>query len=415
MSDLRPGYKQTDVGTIPNDWQSQRIGEVGDVLGGRQRSPGRLGEMTPYLRVANVFEGYIDHSDILEMPFTAAEKSRFLLQQGDILLNEGQSLELVGRSAVYRGQPAECCFQNTLVRFRAGPKAEVEFCQKVFERYLHQGVFASIALQTTSIAHLGAGRFANLTIPVPPLIEQQAIAGSLSDADELIAALEALIAKKRDIKQGAMRELVTGEKRLPGFKEEWVLTRLEALADIRSGGTPSTARSDFWGGDMPWCTPTDITALAGGKYLSTTTQTISELGLRNSSAEVIPAHSVIMTSRATIGECAINLVPVTTNQGFKNFVPLALSSAEYLYYALTSRKADFIALCSGSTFLEIGKKQLREFAMAMPPTIDEQRAIASVLSDMDGEITALENKLVKARALKRGMMQVWLPGEVRLV
>ncbi len=212
-----------------------------------------------------------------------------------------------------------------------------------------------------------------------------------------------------------MQELLTGKKRLPGFAGEWALKRLEELADIRSGGTPSTSQPQFWNGDILWCTPTDITALNGSKYLFDTNRTISVLGLESSSTEMIPANSIVMTSRATIGECAINRVPVSTNQGFKNFVPFEDVHVEFLYYLLLMQKQGFISLCGGSTFLEIGKTQLAAFDVQVPSTKSEQIAIAAVLSDMDAEIAALETKLVKVRQLKQGMMQELLTGRIRLI
>jgi type I restriction enzyme S subunit len=115
--------------------------------------------------------------------------------------------------------------------------------------------------------------------------------------------------------------------------------RLDALADIRGGGTPSTKEPNFWNGDVLWCTPTDITGLSGFKYLSQTSRTITNIGLLASSAELIPIGSIVMTSRATIGECAINSVPMTTNQGFKNFIPFVFTDGEFLYYLLQTKKA----------------------------------------------------------------------------
>ncbi|MGH8499877.1 MAG: restriction endonuclease subunit S, partial [Methylococcales bacterium] len=216
-------------------------------------------------------------------------------------------------------------------------------------------------------------------IALPPTkAEQSAIAEALSDADALIESLEQLIDKKRHLKQGAMQELLTGKTRLRGFGGEWKVKRLEELADIRNGGTPSTAQPQFWDGDIPWCTPTDITGLNGCKYLSDTSRKISLLGLKSSSADVIPTKSVIMTSRATIGECAINRVPVSTNQGFKNFVPFEHVDVEFLYYMLRTQKQGFVALCGGSTFLEIGKTQLVSFEVRVPDAKAEQSAIATI-------------------------------------
>ncbi|MCP3955178.1 MAG: restriction endonuclease subunit S, partial [Desulfobacterales bacterium] len=229
------------------------------------------------------------------------------------------------------------------------------------------------------------------SLPIPPTrAEQEAIAKALSDTDALIESFEQLIAKKRQIKQGAMQELLTGKRRLQGFSVDWVDKRLDELADIRSGGTPSTNQPDCWGGDIPWCTPTDITQLKGYKYLQNTERTITKKGLGSSSAEIIPVNSVVITSRATIGECAINIVPVSTNQGFKNLVPRESVDTWFLYYLMSIQKKKLIGLCAGSTFLEIGKAQLIGFEVRLPVEVTEQTAIATILSNMDTEINALE-------------------------
>ena len=233
--ELSLGPKQTEIGQIPHQWQLIPIGKAGEVVGGRQRSPHAVGNACKYLRVANVFDGWLKTEDVLEMPFTASEKERFQLKVGDILLCEGQSTELVGRSAIYRGVPPGCCFQNTLLRFRANAGTSTEFAQLVFQRYLGLGTFAAIALQTTSIAHLGAARFAALKMPLPPLPEQRAIAAALSDVDSLIGALDGLIAKKRDLKQATMQQLLTGQRRLPGFRGEWELKRLSDVGACLRG------------------------------------------------------------------------------------------------------------------------------------------------------------------------------------
>ena len=193
--------------------------------------------------------------------------------------------------------------------------------------------------------------------------------------------------------------------------EDWLVDSLESMADIRSGGTPSTKQSQFWDGDVLWCTPTDITGLKGFKYLSDTSRKISLQGLKYSSAEMIPANSIVMTSRATIGECAINKLPVSTNQGFKNFIPFDHINVEFFYYLLLTQKQRFISLCGGSTFLEVGKTKLAAFEVSIPPTKPEQEAIARVLSDADELIQALERVISKKRQIKQGAMQELLTGK----
>jgi len=208
----------------------------------------------------------------------------------------------------------------------------------------------------------------------------------------------------------------------PGYKqtevgvipEEWEVKRLADVGDIRSGGTPTTTEAHLWNGGVPWCTPTDITGLRGRKYLTATARTISAAGLQFSAAEVIPPRSLIMTSRATIGECAINVIPMTTNQGFKNIVPFSDVDVEFLYYKMTTQKVGLIALCGGSTFLEIGKKQLRDYRVAVPKDQAEQRAIAAALSDVDTLLGRLDRLIAKKRDLKQAAMQQLLTGQTRL-
>ena len=122
-----------------------------------------------------------------------------------------------------------------------------------------------------------------------------------------------------------------------------------------------------------------------------------------------------MTSRATIEECAINLIPMTTNEGFENIVPFAQVDVEFLYYLMRTQKPGLIALCGGSTFLEIGKKQFSAYEVSLPKDRTEQTAIATALSDMDAELAALYARRDKTRALKQAMMQELLTGKTRLV
>ena len=410
---VRTGYKQTAVGVIPEDWEVSTVGEEFSIqLGKMLDSEKNVGVPKPFLGNRAVQWGRIDLSDIGVIKLTPTDLQRFRLRAGDLLVCEGGE---VGRCAIWHEPIEECYYQKALHRLRPKRGYNVTLMLNVLRRLSATGFLLNFVTQT-SIAHLPKDKFEAVPIPLPPTkAEQAAIAEALSDADALIESLEQLVAKKRQIKRGVMQELLTGKRRLPEFSMDWEVRRLEELAEIRSGGTPSTTRAQFWDGGILWCTPTDITALKGRKYLSTTDRTISPLGLKSSSAEIIPANSVVMTSRATIGECAINLVPLTTNQGFKNFLPRQSVDVEFLYYLLLTQRQTFISLCGGSTFLEIGKAQLAAFEVRTPATRAEQTAIASIVSDMDAEIAALEAKLAQARQIKKGIMQELLTGRIRLV
>jgi type I restriction enzyme S subunit len=265
-----------------------------------------------------------------------------------------------------------------------------------------------------AITRLTLEKINKLKFPLPPtLAEQEAIAEALNDADALIEAVEQLLTKKRQVKQGAMSELLTGKRRLSGFGGEWETKKLGEITEIISGGTPSTRIDEYWNGNINWCTPTDITGTSG-KYLDSTEKQITELGLKNSSANLLPKGTLLLCTRATIGEVKIATDVICTNQGFKSLICSNQVNNEFLYYVLLTLKPKLIEKAIGSTFLEITKKQTALIEIRMP-SIAEQTAIAEILSDMDAEISALEEKLVKARQVKAGMMSELLTGKIRLV
>lgn len=169
---------------------------------------------TPYLRVANVYDGYIDYGDVLEMDFTPDERRTFSLKSGDILLNEGQSLELVGRCALFDGPEDSFCYQNTLVRFRPFENQSPLFYRFLFKWFLVCGLFMRIAKQTTSVAHLGADRFAKMRCVFVPFEEQEHIAQRLG---QFLAALDLeqkQLSKLRQQRHGLMHDLLTGHVRV---------------------------------------------------------------------------------------------------------------------------------------------------------------------------------------------------------
>lgn len=162
---------------LPVGWSWITVDQAGSVQLGRQRAPQHHSgeDMRPYLRVANVLEDRIDITDVMTMNFSPREYELYRLEYGDILLNEGQSLDLIGRPAMFRNELVGACFTNTLLRFRASKEVRPEFALLVFRYYLHFGQFQTIAKITTNLAHLGAKRFARLPFPLPPISEQDEI------------------------------------------------------------------------------------------------------------------------------------------------------------------------------------------------------------------------------------------------
>ena len=394
--ELKPGYKHSDVGVIPEDWNPEYIENFAVITTGSKNTQDRIedGQYPFFVRSQTV------------------ERINSYSFDGEAVLTAGDG---VGTGKVFHYINGKFDVHQRVYRI----SNFAEYVNGYFFYLYFSTHFYNRIMQMTAKSSVDSVRrdmISRMQIALPPTeTEQRAIAQALSDVDALLATLDQVIAKKRDLKQAAMQQLLTGEIRLPGFSGEWEMKRLDELAEIRSGGTPSTGEPSFWDGDIPWCTPTDITALNGHKYLHETSRLITPLGLNASSAEMIPAQSVVMTSRATIGECAINAVPLSTNQGFKNFIPFAKTDVDFLYYLLGTQKQGLIALCGGSTFLEIGKTQLAAYEVRLPSTKAEQTAIATVLSEMDAELSVLESRRDKTRNIKQAMMQELLTGKTRLV
>lgn len=200
----------------PDHWECVSVGEAGSVDLGRQRHPDwHTGEhMRPYLRVANVFEDRIDLSDIMEMNFPPDVFERFRLVPGDILLNEGQSPEYLGRPAMYRGSPKEVAFTNSLLRFKAGPGIHPEWALLVFRRHMHAKRFVREVRITTNIAHLSATRFKSVEFPIPPLDEQMSIVAETKRRLEYVSrmsdASDRAVIQTQNLRQALLAEAFAG-------------------------------------------------------------------------------------------------------------------------------------------------------------------------------------------------------------
>ncbi len=193
---------------------------------------------------------------------------------------------------------------------------------------------------------------------------------------------------------------------------DWQQIKLGGICDIFSGGTPDTTNPDFWGGEINWITPTEITRT--GKYINLKTEKkITELGLKNSSARLLPKGSLIICTRATVGECSISTYPISTNQGFKNLIPKKDTTVDYLYYFVKSIKPKLVKLGSGSTFLEVSKGDIEKLKINLPPLLEQTR-IVSVLETWDKVIENLNKKIEIKKQIKKGLMQDLLTGKKRL-
>jgi len=209
------------------------------------------------------------------------------------------------------------------------------------------------------------------------------------------------------------KKRVVPRLRFPEFRgaDPWEVRTIEELSDkIAQGGTPTTSCPDYWNGDIPWITPAEMGDDAVHHYTETTLRTISTEGLRNSSAEVLPVNSVIISSRAPIGYVTVNKIPMATNQGCKGIVPKKCVYHEFLYFSLLNAKSRLHDLGAGAGFKEISATTLKTFSISVPK-YPEQQKIADCLSSLD-EVIELEAKRFEAlKAHKKGLLQQLFPRE----
>lgn len=335
--------------------------------------------------------------------------------RGDLLFNgSSETPEEVALSAVVDFDPDVATYLNSFCfGFRLRPNAAVEptFLAYFFRASAGRSLVASLAQGATRY-NIAKTKFLEVELALPSLDRQREVVAALTSADDLIAALERMIAKKQAIKRGMMQQLLTGKTRLPGYTEPWSTRTMDELAGIVSGGTPRSSVAAYWDGGIAWCTPTDITRQPG-RFLRQTERTISREGLERSAAQLLPAGSLLLCTRATIGEVRIATTPIATNQGFKSLVPRRNVSGEFLYYKVLTLKDELSSKGTGSTFLEVSRRDIAALLFEAPAS-DEQSAIASVLSDVDDELDTLSGRLNKFRSLKQGMVQQLLTGRMRL-
>jgi len=409
--ELKPGYKQTEIGIIPEEWRVSNVGVEFDIqLGKMLDSEKNFGVPKFYLGNRAVQWGRIDISDLSLVRLSPSDLNRFRLKKGDLLVCEGGE---VGRAAIWDEPISECYYQKALHRLRPIRGFDPLLMLYLLNYWSDHGRLANYVTQT-SIAHLTREKFATVPMPLPPPKEQRAIAAVLSDTDALLSILDRLLTKKRDIKQAVMQQLLTGKQRLPGFSGEWEMKKVAEFTGCTSGGTPITSNPQYWGGSIRWMSSGELNL----KQVLEVAGRITDLGLSSSSTKMIPKKCVLIGLAGqgkTRGTVAMNLVELCTNQSIAAILPNTSFVPEYLYYNLDTRYDELRSLSTGDG----GRGGLNLTiikSISIPfPELAEQTAIAAVLSDLDAEIDALQQRRDKTRAIKQGMMQELLTGRTRLV
>jgi type I restriction enzyme S subunit len=361
-----------------------------------------------YIRITDIDDsGRFAPSPKVGVSHPAAEN--YLLSPGELVFaRTGAS---VGKSYLYNSRDGELVYAGFLINIAPDPKLlNPKF---LFFFAQTQAYWDWIARTSVRSGQPGVnGReYARLPLPALSIDDQNAIVDAMTGIDDLISALERMIAKKEAIKQGLMQELLTGRKRLPGFIAAWEPRKLGAIANMRSGGTPLSSIQRYYGGGIPWVSISDMTR--AGKYIASTETTLTQAGLAASAAKLYEPNVVLYAMYASLGECSLAVGRVSSSQAILGIEAGPSLDREFLYYALQHLKPRVKSLGQRGTQSNLNAGMVRDLVLIVPP-MDEQVAIAAVLSDADRELTALERRLTKARAIKEGMMQQLLAGRVRL-
>ena len=393
---MRAGYKQTEAGVIPTDWDAKQLCSLTTLM-----TNGFVGTATTayvdyedgvlYVQGYNVKENGFDFHGIKRVSKSFhAKNKKSCLQSGDLLTIQTGDIGVT--TIVPPSLAGANCHALVISRFDKRVSEPKYYCQ-YFNSERGRIAFKEIETGST-MKHLNVGDMVKLYVPSPPLPEQRAIATALSDVDALLAAQDKLIAKKRDIKQAAMQQLLTGKQRLPGFSGEWEVKRLGDLLEYEQP-------TKYLVSDSKYSNNNDVPVLTAGKTFILG-YTSEEHGIFNSLPAIIFDDFTTTNKYVTFPfKAKSSAMKILKPQDASVNLRLVFEMMQLLEFQLGDHKRYWIS-------------EYQNLELRMPDT-PEQEAIAAVLSEMDAELTALEKQRDKTRALKQGMMQELLTGRIRLV
>ena len=413
------GYKQTDLGLLPNTWDAVLLGNLFVFKNGLNKAKRFFGTGTPIVNYMDVFERPGLRTDDLSgrVNLSPEEIKNFEVRLGDVFFTRtSETVEEVGLASVMLNEPCDTVFSGFVLRARPRDgRLDDRYKQYCFGHRAIRSQIVSNATYTTRALTNGRSLSA-VWIAVPPKPEQRAIAEALSDVDGLLATLEALIAKKRAVKQAAMQQLLTGKTRLPGFSRAWETKRLGDIGPFSKGRGIKREDVSFEG--LPCVRYGELYTRYQNYILRVASRTPPSVAL---TALPIQTGDLLFAGSGEtaeeIGRCAAYLGKEKAYAG-GDIVVLTPSEQNSIYLGhlmshptVVTQKA---RMGQGDAVVHISASNLAQVKIELPP-LTEQTAIANILFDMDAETAALEQRRDKTRAIKQGMMQQLLTGRVRLI
>lgn len=403
----RPGYKETKVGWIPEEWEVKELVEVAVIQTGLAK--GKNGEddfvTLPYLRVANVQDGHIFLDEVKSIAVQRKDIDRFSLRPNDVLFTEGGDFDKLGRGCVWHGQIEPCLHQNHVFAVRCKSKSLLPYLLACYAASAHgRRYFTLNSKQSTNLASINSTQLKAFPVFLPPIHEQQKIAAILSTCDEAIEKTGELIKAKQRQKKALMQQLLTGKKRLPGFGEKWKFPKAEEVFErINRRGNGSdpvlSVTQDFGVIDR-----TEV-----GKridYDESNTQ----------SYKLIEPNDFVISLRSFQGGLEISNLRGLVSPAYH--VIRSCKPCCHQFYKYYFKSFEFIGRLDIAVIgIRDGKQVSYEdfsFLKIPYPPVEEQSAIADLLSKADSEITLLEAKKSALQQQKKALMQKLLTGQVRV-
>ncbi|WRA36315.1 restriction endonuclease subunit S [Helicobacter pylori] len=389
-----------DALMLPSNWQKVRLGDIGKPCMCKRvmkHQTTRYGEI-PFYKIGtfgNTADAFISKKLFLEY------KTKYSFpKKGDILISASGT---IGRAVIYDGKPAY--FQDSNIVWIDNDETLVK---NDFLFYVYSHVKWNT--EHTTILRLYNDNFRNTLIPLPPLNEQIAIANILSDVDRYLYSLDALILKKEGVKKALSFELLSQRKRLKGFNQAWQRVKVKNFGIIITGSTPLTQISEYWNGTISWITPTDIN---DNKDIFNSERKITQKGLNT--IRMIPKNSVLVTCIASIGKNAILRVNGACNQQINAIIPNKDFNADFIYYLMENNKQYLLGKAGVTATYIISKQVFEEIDFFVPKDLNEQNAIANILSALDNEIASLKNKKRQFENIKKALNHDLMSAKIRVL
>ncbi len=421
-----PGYRQTDIGIIPQDWEACHLGGIVDYTKGFAfRAVDYQSRGVRVIRVSDTTFDDIKDTEAIHISSEKATKyKKWMLKEDDLIISTVGSKppmydSMVGKATLVSKSYAGALLNQNAVIIRSYDRDKdtqvllhnhfrqpryIDHIEKIFRGNANQ---ASITLK----------ELFEFVVPLPKsAAEKRAVATALSDVDALISSLDRLISKKRAVKTAAMQQLLTGKRRLPGFSGEWEVKRLGDLGTFRGGSGFPIRYQGGVEGQYPFFKVSDMNNVGNATFMVNSNHWISEEVRKQIGVHTLPKNSIVF---AKIGAAIflerkrILSQESLIDNNMMGFVPNdAMADVQYMHFLFLIIQLG--TLVSTTALPSLSGKEIADLEFAIPP-LEEQTAIAGVLSDMDTEIEALEARREKTRRIKQGMMQELLTGRTRLV